>query len=207
MLVEHFFWQCHFANPSFYNSKLFTDTKEILKQLSNGRLLIKLKFKKILFSFLAQMSHVNICRCVELCFYSVFWIMTKLVLMTLLEKSPYTCPPFPRWRCRRLWTPSLPSCYLSSDPLPTQKDLTRYSIFITTKMLLEIYAKVEFQMLVICITLYNYIYKVLVERSSWDKTAKLFITDRRRFIEKQRKRTDLNSRMASLLSFFRGRKS
>ena len=153
------------------------------------------------------MSRVNICRCVELCFYSVFWIMTKLVLMTLLEKSPYTCLPFPRWRCRRLWTPSLPSCYLSSDPLPTQKDLTRYGIFITTKMLLEIYAKVEFQMLVICITLYNYIYKVLVERSSWDKTAKLFITDRRRFIEKQRKRTDLNSRMASLLSFFRGRKS
>ncbi|XP_022345409.2 protein unc-13 homolog D-like isoform X2 [Crassostrea virginica] len=50
-------------------------------------------------------------------------------------------------------------------------------------------------------------YKVLVERSSWDKTAKLFITDRRRFIEKQRKRTDLNSRIASLLSFFRGRKS
>lgn len=50
-------------------------------------------------------------------------------------------------------------------------------------------------------------YKVLVERSSWDKMAKLFITDRRRFIEKQRKRTDLNSRMAGFLSFFRGQKS
>lgn len=50
-------------------------------------------------------------------------------------------------------------------------------------------------------------YKVLVERSSWDKMAKLFITDRRRFIEKQRKRTDLNSKMAGFLSFFRGRKS
>ncbi|XP_062567283.1 uncharacterized protein LOC134229555 [Saccostrea cucullata] len=50
-------------------------------------------------------------------------------------------------------------------------------------------------------------YKVLVERSSWDKTAKLFITDRRRFIEKQRQRTDLNSRMSGFLSFFRGKKS
>ena len=203
MLVEYFFWQCHFANPSFYNSELFTDTKEILKQLSNGRLLIKiLKCKKIFFSFLAQMSRGNICQCVELCFYSVFWIMTKLVLMTLLEKSPYTCPPFPRWRCRRLWTPSQPSCYLSSDPLPTQKDLTRYGILWVRDL-----RKSGIHMLVTCITLYHYIYKVLVERSSWDKTAKLFITDRRRFIEKQRKRTDLNSRMASLLSFFRGRKS
>ncbi|XP_061162989.1 protein unc-13 homolog D-like isoform X2 [Saccostrea echinata] len=50
-------------------------------------------------------------------------------------------------------------------------------------------------------------YKVLVERSNWDKTAKLFITDRRRFIEKQRQRTDLNSRMSGFLSFFRGKKS
>lgn len=50
-------------------------------------------------------------------------------------------------------------------------------------------------------------YQVLTERSSWDKSAKMFLTERKRFIYKQPVRTDKQSKIFNFFSLFTGGKT
>ncbi|XP_076108920.1 protein unc-13 homolog D-like isoform X1 [Mytilus galloprovincialis] len=50
-------------------------------------------------------------------------------------------------------------------------------------------------------------FQVLVERKSWDKTAKTFLADRKRYLEHHRPRTDRPSKLTNLFSFLTGDKT
>ncbi|VDI42683.1 Hypothetical predicted protein [Mytilus galloprovincialis] len=50
-------------------------------------------------------------------------------------------------------------------------------------------------------------FQVLVERKSWDKTAKTFLADRKRYVEHHRPRTDRPSKLTNFFSFLTGDKT